>query len=87
MTDEMMHAEMAALYAQQRLSQKPLDHLETVLPPHLCESVRHYANSRDYNTKQALSHIVSKFFGSCFKSPQSAISQPTPKSAPLATTT
>jgi len=81
MTDEMMHAQMAALYAQQRQSQKPLDHLETVLPPHLCESVRHYANSRDCTTKQALSHIVSKFFGSCFKSQPSAISQPTPLAA------
>ena len=86
MTDEMMHAQMAALYAQQRQDLKPLDHLEDLLPPHLCESVRHYARSRDYTAKQALSHIVSKFFGSCFKSQQLAISQPTPKSVPLATT-
>jgi len=81
MNDEMMHAQMAALYAQQRRDQKPLDHLETILPPQLCESVRHYAESRDYTATQALSHIVSKFFGPCFKSPQSAISQPTLKSA------
>ena len=81
MTDEMMHAQMAALYAQQRADLKPLDHLETILPPHLCDSVRHYATSREYTTKQALSHIVSKFFGSCFKSQPSAISQPTLKSA------
>ena len=78
MTDEMMHAKMAALYAQQRADLKPLDHLETILPPHLCDSVRHYAASREYTTKQALSHIVSKFFGSCFQSQQSATSQATP---------
>lgn len=83
MTDEMMHAQMAALYAQQRGKLvNPLDqHLESLLSPDLCASVQHYAAARDFTAKQALSHIVSKFFGSCFKSPQSAISQPTLKSA------
>jgi hypothetical protein len=67
MSDEMIHEQMAALYAQQRLSQKPLDHLDTVLPPSLCTLVRHYAKSRNFDGKQALSLIVSKFFGSCSK--------------------
>ena len=83
MTDEMMHAEMAALYAQQRVTQvkAPDAHLESLLPPELYASVQHYAAARDFTAKQALFHIVSKFFGSCFKSPQSATSQPTLKSA------
>jgi hypothetical protein len=81
MTDEMMHAQMAALYAQQRDSIKPVDHLESLLPPELCSSVRHYATARDFTTQQALFHIVSKFFGSCFKSQPSAILQPTPSTA------
>ena len=78
MTDEMMHAQMAALYAQQRDSIKPMDHLESLLPPELCASVRHYAAAREFTTQQALFHIVSKFFGSCFQSQQSATSQATP---------
>ncbi len=83
MTDEMMHAQMAALYAQQRCSKaKALDHhLESLLPPDLCASVQHYASARQCTTKQALSQIVSKFFGSCFKSPQSATSPLIPKPA------
>lgn len=81
MTDEMMHAQMAALYAQQRITQvKPLDdHLKTLLPPDLYASVQHYAAARNFTAKQALFHIVSKFFGPCSKSPQSAISQLTLK--------
>jgi hypothetical protein len=43
MTDEMMHAQMAALYAQQRVKHvNPLDqHLESLLSPDLCASVQH----------------------------------------------
>lgn len=83
MTDEMMHAQMAALYAQQRDSQAKLldDHLDKLLPPDLCASVQHYADSRRCSTKQALAQIVSKFFGPCFKSPQSATLPLTLKSA------
>ena len=76
MTDEMMHAHMAALYAQQRCSKaKALDHhLESLLPPDLCASVQHYASARQCTTKQALFQIVSKFFGPCFNSQQPATS-------------
>ncbi len=83
MTDEMMHAQMAALYAQQRENQaKPLDqHLESLLPPDLCASVHHYADARQCSTKQALSQIVSKFFGPCFPSQPSGMSAMTPKPA------
>jgi len=83
MTDEMMHAEMAALYAQQRVTQvkAPDAHLESLLPPELYASVQHYAAARDFTAKQALFHIVSKFFGPCSKSPQSATSPLIPKPA------
>jgi hypothetical protein len=82
MNDEMMHAQMAALYAQQRNQIKPLaSHLEDFLPPDLCASVEHYAQARNCTARQALSNIVSKFFGPCFQSQPSATSQLTPKSA------
>ena len=81
MTDEMIHAQMAALYAQQRQDHKPADHLDILLPLDLCEAVRHYAAARDCTAKQALALIISKFFGPCFKSPQSATSPLTLRSA------
>jgi len=58
---------MAALWADQRQKNRFADHLDIVLPPSLCEKVRHYAESRNYDARQALSLIVSKFFGSCSK--------------------
>jgi len=82
MNDEMMHAQMAALYAQQRNQVQPLDsHLKDLLPPDLCASVEHYAQARNCTARQALSNIVSKFFGPCFQSQPSATLQPTQKCA------
>lgn len=83
MTDEMMHIQMAALYAQQGVSPAHISdqHLERLLPPDLCASVHHYADARQCTINQALSQIVSKFFGQCFKSPPSATLPPTLKSA------
>lgn len=71
MTDEMMHAQMAAAYAAQRNIMKP--HLPAdleLLPPHLRTQLEHFMQARQYTPQQALSIILSKFFGSCSKSPQ-----------------
>jgi hypothetical protein len=71
MSDEMMHAQMAAAYAAQRHTMKP--HLPAdleLLPPHLRAQLEHFMQSRQYSAQQALSIILSKFFGSCSKSPQ-----------------
>ena len=71
MTDEMMHAQMAAAYAAQRTTMKP--HLPAdleLLPPHLQAQLEHFMQVRQYSAQQALSIILSKFFGSCSKLPQ-----------------
>jgi hypothetical protein len=72
MTDEMMHAQMAAAYAAQRTTMKhhqPAS-LDQLLPPHLWSQFDHFMQARQYTTQQALSVILSKFFGSCSKLPQ-----------------
>lgn len=69
MTDEMMHAQMAAAYAAQRETMKP--HLPAdleLLPPDLRAQLNHFMQARQYTAQQALSVILSKFFGSCSKS-------------------
>jgi len=71
MSDEMMHAQMAAAYAAQRNTMKHHQPAElTSLPPHLRQQLEHFMQAREYTAPQALSIILSKFFGSCSKSPQ-----------------
>lgn len=74
MTDEVMHAQMAAAYAAQRnqLHKHQEHHLNQLLPPDLLPYLDHFMRSRDYTPKQALSFILYQFFGSCFKSQQLA---------------
>jgi hypothetical protein len=80
MTDEVMHAQMAAAYAAQRgqLHKHQEDHLHQLLPPDLLPYLDHFMRSRDYTPKQALSFILYQFFGSCFKSQQLATLPLTP---------
>lgn len=70
MTDEMIHAQMAAAYAAQRaeLVKQQDNHLQHLLPPDLLPLLQHYMQSREYTAKQALSFILYQFFGSCSKS-------------------
>jgi hypothetical protein len=72
MSDEMMHEQMAAAYAAQRHTMKHHQHAELndLVPPHLRQQLEHFMQSRQYSAQQALSIILSKFFGSCSKSPQ-----------------
>lgn len=72
MSDEMMHAQMAAAYAAQRHTMKHHQHAELndLVPPHLRRQLEHFMQARQYTAPQALSIILSKFFGSCSKSPQ-----------------
>jgi len=72
MTDEMMHAQMAAAYAAQRTMKKhhQTAELDQLLSPHLRTQFDHFMQARQYTTQQALSVILSKFFGSCSKLPQ-----------------
>ena len=71
MSDEMMHAQMAAAYAAQRQTMKHHQPAEfNSLPPYLREQLEHFMTARQYTAQQALSIILSKFFGSCSKSPQ-----------------
>jgi hypothetical protein len=72
MSDEMMHAQMAAAYAAQRHTMKHHQHAELndLVPPHLKQQLEHFMQARQYTAPQALSIILSKFFGSCSKSPQ-----------------
>ena len=72
MSDEMMHAQMAAAYAAQRHTMKHHQHAELndLVPPHLRQQLEHFMQARQYTASQALSIILSKFFGSCSKSPQ-----------------
>ena len=66
MTDDEMHAAMAAELAKQRQAlsdEKRRDgHFQVRLPPDLAKQLRHYMQSRDLNANQALQIIVSKFF-------------------------
>jgi hypothetical protein len=41
-----------------------------LLPPHLRAQLEHFMQARQYSAQQALSIILSKFFGSCSKLPQ-----------------
>lgn len=70
MTDEMLHAQMAAGYAAQRLqiAQQQNKHIEHLLPPDLQNSLQHFMTAREYTAKQALSFILYQFFGSCSRS-------------------
>lgn len=70
MTDEMMHAQMAAAYAEQRaqIAKQQDQHIEHLLPPDLRGSLEHFMTSRQYTAKQALSFILYQFFGSCSRS-------------------
>jgi hypothetical protein len=72
MSDEMMHTQMAAAYAAQRHTMKHHQHAELndLVPPHLRQQLEHFMQARQYTAPQALSIILSKFFGSCSKSPQ-----------------
>ena len=71
MSDEIMHAQMAAAYAAQRDIMKHHQPAEfNNLPPYLREQLEHFMQARQYTAQQALSIILSKFFGSCSKSPQ-----------------
>jgi hypothetical protein len=71
MSDEMMHAQMAAAYAAQQHTMKHHQPAEfNSLPPYLREQLEHFMTARQYTAQQALSIILSKFFGSCSKSPQ-----------------
>jgi len=83
MTDEMMHAQMAAAYAAQRdqLHKHQEHHLSQLLPPDLLPYIDHFMRSRNYTPKQALSFILYQFFGSCFKSQQLATLPLTPTSS------
>jgi hypothetical protein len=87
MTDEMMHAQMAAAYAAQRaeLVKQQDNHLQQLLPPDLVSFLQHYMQSREYTARQALSVILYQFFGSCSKSQQLATLPPTLNSKPLVT--
>jgi len=72
MSDEMMHAQMAAAYAAQRHTMKHHQHAELndLVSPHLRQQLEHFMTARQYTAQQALSIILSKFFGSCSKLPQ-----------------
>ena len=70
MTDEMMHAQMAASYAAQRsqMAKQQDQHIQHLLPPDLQNSLQHFMIAREYTAKQALSFILYQFFGSCSRS-------------------
>jgi len=68
MSDNDLHARMAAAYAKQGLGQALDDekrrsgHFQVRLPEDLEQRLRHYMRSRELNANQALNTIVSHFF-------------------------
>ena len=67
MTDDEMHAAMAAELAKQRQAlsdeKRRANHFQVRLPPDLAKQLKHYMQSRDQNANQALNTIISQFFG------------------------
>ena len=66
MTDDEMHAAMAAELAKQRQAlsdeKRRANHFQVRLDKQLADKVRNYMKSRDMNANQALQMIISKFF-------------------------
>lgn len=66
MTDEQIHAAMAAEYAKQGQAladdKRRANHFQVRLDKELAEKLRGYMQSRELNANQALQMIVSKFF-------------------------